>query len=258
MRYIDRVYNEYKFYASIEHFHGRAVEIGPGDLDGVGLMMLGDGCSHVDLINRFKTKSDHSLQGDVNRSILSKYPGIRPSDLHRHEGESASAEKFFLANKGYDFILSAAVLEHVYDPTGAIKAMAGALNPGGIMVHIIGSIDHGQFSDKFHDLSYLRLPKLLYAPLAAQGGPNRIYSSTYAAALKSAGLRYKRYVTLLSGFTELLPLGTMFEDIPREMLDHSRRNLAAIRPKLAKPFRSMPDEDLMVSGFTFVATKASF
>jgi hypothetical protein len=47
----------------------------------------------------------------------------------------------------------------------------------------------------------------------------------------------------------------MFDDIAPEMLNHSRQHVAAIRPKLAKPFRSMTDEDLMVSGFTIVARK---
>lgn len=255
LKYVDRIFNEYKFYAGVERFYGRAVEVGPGDLSGVGLMLLANGCSQVDLINRFKTKTDSVLQDQVNRTILSKHPTVSTDRLQHHCGKSSAAETFFRQNRGYDFILSAAVLEHVYDPVAAIQSMAEALNPGGTMVHIVGSIDHGQFSDKFHDLSYLRLPALLYAPLGAAGGPNRVYSSTYSAACEAAGLEHKRYVTLLSGFTDLLPLGMMFDDIAPEMLSHSRQHVAAIRPKLAKPFRSMTDEDLMVSGFTIVARK---
>ena len=38
------------------HFHGRAAEVGPGDLSGVGLKLLGEGCFHVDLVDRFRIK----------------------------------------------------------------------------------------------------------------------------------------------------------------------------------------------------------
>ena len=122
-KYVDRIFDEYKFYSGVDHFHGRAAEIGPGDLSGVGLRLLADGCDHVDLADRFKSKSDPAVQEAVNKEIVSKYPGANVAKLFRHYGESAAAETFFRANKGYDFIFSCAVLEHVYDPVGALQAM---------------------------------------------------------------------------------------------------------------------------------------
>lgn len=252
-KYVDRIFSEYKFYSGVEHFHGRAAEIGPGDLSGVGLRLLGDGCLHVDLVDRFKSKSDPAIQNQINSAILAQHPQANAAELARHYGESAAAETFFRANKGYDFIFSCAVLEHVYDPVGALQAMHGALNPGGTMVHIVDCRDHGQFSDKLHDLSFLRLPKLLYRPLGASGGPNRVRCSAYMNAVKAMGMSHKLYVTALAGIPELLPLGTMRDDIFPELLTRSRQHVAEIRKKLATPFRSMSDEDLMIAGFALVA-----
>ena len=251
-KYIDRIFNEYKFYSGVDHFYGRAAEVGPGDLSGVGLRLLADGCDHVDLADRFKSKSDHAIQDAVNATILSDYPKTDICNLTRHYGESAAAETFFRANKGYDFIFSCAVLEHVYDPIGSLRAMQEALNPGGMMVHIVDCRDHGQFSDKMHDLSFLRLPKLLYRPLGAAGGPNRIRCSAYIDAVKAMGLNHKLYVTALAGIPELLPLGTTWDDIAPDLLTRSKQHVAEIRNKLARPFRSMTDDDLMIAGFALV------
>ncbi|HEY2913095.1 MAG TPA: hypothetical protein VGK21_07030, partial [Candidatus Angelobacter sp.] len=135
---------------------------------------------------------------------------------------------------------------------GALQAMHGALNPGGTMVHIVDCRDHGQFSDKLHDLSFLRLPRLLYRPLGASGGPNRIRCSTYVNAVKAMGMDHKLYVTALAGIPELLPLGTTWDDISPELLTRSRQHVAEIRNKLATPFRSMSDDDLMIAGFALV------
>lgn len=250
--YIERIFSEYKFYSGADHFHGRAAEVGPGDLSGVGLRLLADGCDHVDLADRFKSKSDPAVQEEVNKAILAKYPQANVANLARHYGDSAAAETFFRNNKGYDFIFSCAVLEHVYDPVSALHSMRQALNPGGIMVHIVDCRDHGQFSDRLHDLSFLCLPKLLYRPLGASGGPNRIRCSAYVNAIKGMGMGHKLYVTALAGVPELLPLGTTWDDISPELLTRSQQHVAEIRTKLAMPFRSMSDGDLMIAGFALV------
>jgi SAM-dependent methyltransferase len=252
-KYVDRIFDEYRFYSGVDHFHGRAAEIGPGDLSGVGLRLLAGGCDHVDLADRFKSKSDPAVQEAVNKEIVARYPGADVAKLSRHYGESAAAETFFRGNKGYDFIFSCAVLEHVYDPIGALQAMQQALNPGGTMVHMVDCRDHGQFSDKLHDLSFLRLPKLLYRPLGAAGGPNRVRCSAYVNAVKAMDMSYKLYVTALAGVPELLPLGTTWDDISPELLTRSRQHVSEIRNKLASPFRSMSDSDLMIAGFALVA-----
>ena len=252
-KYVDRIFEEYKFYSGVDRFHGRAAEIGPGDLSGVGLRLIADGCDHVDLADRFKSKSDPAVQKAVNKEIVSKHPGANLAKLSRHYGESAAAETFFRDNKGYDFIFSCAVLEHVYDPVGALQAMRQSLNPGGVMVHMVDCRDHGQFSDQLHDLSFLRLSKLLYRPLGTAGGPNRIRCSAYVNSVKAMGMNYKVYVTALVGVPELLPLGTTWDDISPELLTRSKEHVSEIRNKLASPFRSMSDSDLMIAGFAIVA-----
>jgi SAM-dependent methyltransferase len=193
------------------------------------------------------------VQDAVNKAILSQYPKINAGELSRHYGESAAAETFFLANKGYDFIFSCAVLEHVYDPIASLHAMYRALNPGGTMVHIVDCRDHGQFSDKLHDLSFLRLPKLLYRPLGASGGPNRVRCSAYVDAVEALGMSHKLYITALAGIPELLPLGTTWDVISPELLTRSRQHVAGIRNQLATSFKGMSDEDLMIASFALVA-----
>lgn len=252
-KYVERIFNEYKFYSGKDHFYGRAAEVGPGDLSGVGLRLLADGCDHVDLADRFKSKSDPAIQDTVNRAILSNYPNANIAKLSRHYGESAAAEMFFRVNKGYDFIFSCAVMEHVYDPVGALQAMHQALNPGGIMVHMVDCRDHGQFSDKLHDLSFLRVPRLLYRPLGASGGPNRVRCSAYVDAVEAMGMSYKLYITWLAGIPDILPLGTTWDNVSLELLTRSRQHVAEIRNKLVRPFKSMSDEDLMIASFALVA-----
>src|SRR5713101_2540018 len=96
-----------------------------------------------------------------------------------------AAERFFPAHAGYDFILSAAVLEHLYDPLEVLRSMCSALNPGGMMIHRVDLRDHGAFSPSLHDLSFLRLPDWSYWPLRIRGGPNRFRVTDYRQCLVS-------------------------------------------------------------------------
>jgi hypothetical protein len=45
------------------------------------------------------------------------------------------------------------------------------------------------------------------------------------------------------------------QDLPRETVRASQEFVAAIRSRLAMPFRQMNDEDLMVTGFTMSVRK---
>ena len=135
----------YKLWAGIEHFHGRVAEVGPGGASALAELLLADGCLQVDQVDRFT----HATS--------------RPSspDIYRYR---AAGETFFNTHGGYDYILSCAVMEHLTDPLQALRSMAGALKPGGVMIHAVDCRDHGQFSKHLHDLSFLRIPPFLYFP----------------------------------------------------------------------------------------------
>src|ERR1041385_475164 len=63
------VFALFKFVTKIERFQGKVADVGPGESCALGLLFLADGCSHVDLPDRFSFP-DSPLQQDVNRSIV--------------------------------------------------------------------------------------------------------------------------------------------------------------------------------------------
>ena len=267
IEYITSVFNMYKKAAAVELFYGKVAEIGPGDSCGIGLMFLADGCSQVDLVDRFFSLRDKHHQQSVNRALVERLPQLSSllrnndyaessfSHLSRYYGESAAAETFFKANNDYDFIVSCAVLEHVYDPLGALASAASALKPGGMMLHQIDCRDHGQFSQNCHELKFLELPDRLYSPLQWRGGPNRVRLSAYLAVLRKMGLNFTVYVNSMAGIAEEIPHGTRLADVPEPVLRVSRQYVADVRRRLAEPFRSMSDEDLLITRFLVVAKK---
>ena len=265
--HIRSVFNMYKAAAQVDRFYGRVAEVGPGDSCGIGLMFLADGCEQVDLVDRFFSLRNEEQQETINRAIVEQLPVLASlrlngsyseasfAKLTRHYGEKAAAETFFQPDNAYDFIVSCAVLEHVYDPLRAVAAMASALKPGGIMLHQIDCRDHGQFSENFHELKFLELPSSLYSPLKWGGGPNRVRLGAYLQAMQNQGLEIVVYVNSLAGFTEEMPVCTTFEKLPQEFLSQSQSYVSGIRPHLAMPFRDMPDEELMITRFLVVAKK---
>jgi SAM-dependent methyltransferase len=175
--------------------------------------------------------------------------------MSRHYGQNAAAETFFENNQGYDFIVSCAVLEHVYDPLRAIKAASAALNPGGMLLHQIDCRDHGQFSTSFHELKFLEIPVAMYSPLKWGGGPNRVRLSAYIGTLNSLPLDYRILVTSLAGVADALEPALPLEQISKPTLDASREFVNGVRGRFAAPFRDMPIEDLMVTSFMIVAKR---
>lgn len=268
IEYIISVFDKYKSAANIAYFEGKVAEIGPGDSCGIGLMFLAEGCSQVDLVDRFFSARSNEHQADINREIVKRFPQLATlllnddfsessfRTLTRHYGEEAAAEIFFETNHDYDFIVSCAVLEHVYDPLRAIKSCASALRPGGVMLHQIDCRDHGQFSTRFHELKFLELPPVMYSPLKWSGGPNRIRLGAYVDTLRKLQLDYTIYATSLAGIPEFLPQETEISRIPASLFDLSRRYVSQVRTRLARPFRDMSDEDLMVTSFMLKARKS--
>jgi SAM-dependent methyltransferase len=235
LQYAEKIFGYYRLCSGVKHFYGHAAEVGPGDNGHVGLMLLSDGCSHVDLVDRFFC--GQSGQPRITRHVQ-------------------AAEKFFPDHAGYDFILSAAVLEHLYDPLEVLRSMCSALNPGGMMIHRVDLRDHGAFSPGLHDLSFLRLPDWLYWPLKIRGGPNRYRVTDYRQCLVSLPVTFGIYVNRLAGVQEdLFATRLTFSELPPNMSESSAKYVAGFRRRLARPFRELPDEDLMITAIAIVAKK---
>jgi len=230
-------------------------------------MFLADGCQRVDLVDRFFSARDEQHQQAINRALVERLPQLTSlrrngsflessfPALMRHYGESAAAETFFKDNKGYDYIVSCAVLEHVYDPLSALAAAASALNAGGVMLHQIDCRDHGQFSENFHELKFLELREALYSPLKWRGGPNRVRLSAYVNVLRQERMDFTIYINSMAGIAEELPPCTTLENVAHPVLEASRQYVSKVRAGLAMPFRNMPDEDLMITRFLLVTGK---
>ncbi|MDK9704690.1 MAG: class I SAM-dependent methyltransferase [Sulfuritalea sp.] len=268
VRYVERVFEDYKRYSGVQQFYGRVAEVGPGDNCGVALLFLKDGCSKVDLVDRFFSKRNVRSQATIYKALLLKYPALgrflghaEPVDeavfrsLERHYGARAAAENFFLTNTGYDFIVSRAVFEHMYNPSSALSCMARALAPGGYLLHKIDLRDHGMFSLAHHELKFLEVPAWLYPWMTkGTGRPNRVMFHEYRDAMNRLGLSGQLLVTRLAGVGDISP-HVPYEAIPAHLRAKSTAYVRAVRHRFATAFRTVSDDDISVTGVFLVARK---
>lgn len=267
--YIEEVFADYKRCAGVPRFYGRVAEVGPGDNCGVALLFVNEGCDSMDLVDRFYAKRDPSHQACIYREMMHRYPGIASllegceladessfPRLRRHYGAQASAERFFSSHRGYDFVVSRAVLEHLYDPLIAIEEMARALKAGGMMLHEVDLRDHGMFSSRFHELKFLEVSQRLYRRMTQAGGyPNRLLMGDYKACLERTGLNYELLVTSLVDVGRIEPYAP-YETVPRELRQQAVHYVRSVRAGLAAPFDALSDEELSVSGVFISATNS--
>jgi SAM-dependent methyltransferase len=276
VHYIERVFADYKQYGKIDRFHGVAAEVGPGDSAGVALLMRLDGCEHVDLVDRFLTRRNAEQQSKIYQSLANCYDinsfqttetwGDQTfSEIDWQVGEAA--EVYFqkrAQNSGavYDFIVSRAVLEHLYDPLAALTNMVACLKPGGKILHEIDFRDHGMFSDNHPELTFLEIPSPLYRLMVRNAGrPNRVLIHCYRERLdqmKHYGLidNYSLLVNSLAGVGEISP-HQLFADIDPEKQRQSLAFVEAHRHKFAKEFERVSNEDLAVSGCFLIVNKTN-
>jgi len=261
LAYIERVHADYLAYADVERFTGTIAEIGPGDNFGVALLFLANGAGVVHTLDRYRPRRDANAQAAIYGALAQRH-GLDPlfdgppgEDTIRgvvaHAGEPA--ETFFRDHAfAYDAIVSRAVLEHLYDPLGALGDMAGALNPGGQLVHRIDLRDHGMFAGH-HPLTFLTLGNRPYGRMTRGAGrPNRVLAHSYREWLANSGLEGEIRVTRLAGVAgEIDP--TAWDAIAPASREAALATVRQIRPRLAPSFRAMADEDLAISGILLSA-----
>ena len=267
--YIEEVFTDYKKYAGIMRFEGRVAEVGPGDNAGVGLLFLQDGCAFVDMVDRFYSRRNAQAQTIIYRALWNKNPGLEPflggqdledettfNSVKRWYGAEAAAEEFFVSNAGYDFIVSRAVFEHLYDPLLAINRMVNALNPGGMLLHKIDLRDHGMFSTAFHELKFLESPDWLHQKMTrASGRPNRVLVHDYRKCLEVKPITFDLLVTRLAGVGDIVP-HLQYGDIPQELRQKSISYVQSVRHRFASSLRCVSDADLSVAGVFIIVRKS--
>lgn len=270
VNYVLEVFDDYKTYSGIGKFSGKIAEIGPGDNCGVGLLLLNDGASHVDLVDRFYSKRNAVSQASIYKSLLSNLPFLQRHLAHadltdestfknikRCYGPKAAAEEFFESNKGYSFIVSRAVFEHLYNPVLAMQKMADAIIPGGYLIHKVDLRDHGMFSNNFHELKFLEPSDVIYRNMTvASGRPNRVLVNEYRACLEKTGLEFEILVTRLAGVGDIIP-HQRYENISSDKRKKAETYVRTFRTKFARKFNAVSDEDLAVAGIFIVARKKS-
>lgn len=269
LAYIHEVFGDYKKYSDVDQFSGRVSEVGPGDNCGVGLLFLADGCDSIDLVDRFYSRRDSIKQGLIYKTLIAQNSklalklgrfDVEDEDsflgLKRYYGECAAAERFFQTTNYYRFIVSRAVLEHVYEPLLAIERMINALESGGMLLHKVDLRDHGMFSTHLHELSFLEVPDLLYRWMTIDSGrPNRVLIDSYREILTRLVPNHKILITNLAGIGDIEP-HLPYAEIDIQVREESLRYVRSVRDRFSARLRLIPVEDLSVSGIFIVARKS--
>ncbi|MBD1945814.1 methyltransferase domain-containing protein [Coleofasciculus sp. FACHB-712] len=273
VRYIEEVFTDYKKYGLLEKFYGIAAEIGPGDNAGVALLMRRDGCDRVDLIDRYFSYRDTEQQSKIYELIAQKYElyQFRKKDFWDERSLAGiywkigqPAEVYFQKcdqeqGQIYDFIVSRAVLEHLYNPLEALQHMVDCLKTGGRMFHKIDLRDHGMFTPTHHELTFLQIPLSIYRLMVQNSGrPNRIlvhrYREVLEAMKKSGLIDYSLLVTRLVSVGNINP-HQRFEEIEPNKRRQAMDFVEFHSHKFAKEFGNVKSQDLCISGIFLIVSK---
>jgi SAM-dependent methyltransferase len=269
--YIQEVFADYKHYGNIEQFYGVGAEVGPGDNAGVALLMRRDGCTRVDLIDRYYSKRNIEQQAKIYAELDKKYSLDTFKAGQQWDEKMLSgidwkigqpAEDYFqklALDQGqiYDFIVSRSVLEHLYNPIAALRYMVDSLKPGGQMIHKVDLRDHGMYSLQHHELTFLEVSTFLYPFLVKNSGrPNRILAHHYYHLLekmKKDNL-IKDYLVLV---TQLVNVGDIIPHVTLDKIDENKRKQAInfvekYRQRFANEFKNIESQYLSISGFFLI------
>jgi SAM-dependent methyltransferase len=268
VKYIEDVVADYRYYGGITEFCGRVAELGPGDNCGVALLLVADGCKHVDLVDRYHSHRDVQQQAAIYGRLAHRHERLRTllagvnledemsfPGICRFHGARAAAEEFFLDHRGYDCIVSRAVGEHLYDPVSALRRMAAALNPGGLLLHKIDLRDHEMLSLAHHELKWLEVPDWFFPHMTrASGRPNRVLAHEYRRVAEECGLGYRLLITHLAGHGDIVP-HLEYDAIDIEIRTRAEQYVEHHRRRFAQSLRGLEARDLATTGIFLVARK---
>lgn len=235
--------------AEQDYFNGkRILEYGPGDLPGVAMALIAKGASQVVCVDRFPMVKLSPKNLQIVRILVERMEFEEREKLAGSFVQSGKPESGFNSEKidylvrpsglsglksEIDVIVSRAVLEHVNDLNSTFGDMYAALKPGGIAIHLVDLKSHGLHLE--NPLDFLNWPAWLWSLMySAKGVPNRLRVDAYREAAGRAGLK----------ILKMSP--TMIAD---------QKDIEAVRPQLARQFRTLSNDDLSWMGFWLVCQK---
>ncbi len=218
------------------------MEYGPGDLPGVAALMIARGAEKVYCVDRFPLVKLSEKNGRVLGHLIDGSQGAERDRLvgclkdknNPQAGFDPRRIEYLVRPGGIsglinvvDLVFSRAVLEHVNDLDATFRDMATAMRTGATAVHLVDLRSHGLH--KSNPLDFLEWSSKLWNLMYSQKGvPNR--------------WRVDRYRSLVA---ELPVKLLVLEATKLASMEH----VAAVRPRLADPFRGVRDEDLCWLGF---------
>jgi|KBSSwiStaDraftv2_1062776.scaffolds.fasta_scaffold175015_2 SAM-dependent methyltransferase len=275
--YIQSQFQDYLNYGELTYSEldqKSVLELGFGDNIGVGLLFIAAGTKLMMGIDKFYSKRNVAQErniylalretlGDVEKSRFDSavdlsngiiFNSSRINLLNGLTLEQATS-KLLSQNIQFDLIISRAVLEEIYDPSGVLRASDRLLKPGGMMLHKIDLSDYGIFRDAgMHPLTFLTIPRFLYRKMSSDSGiPNRKLMGYYQETMKSLGYAARFFVCSTIGMETALQWNEIGVN------DSQRVAIAAaligqIRPRLCSEFKELSDEELMTDSI-FIAAK---
>jgi len=276
LRQIDQTFERYLKYSGLtrETLKDKTVlEIGPGDNIGVALRFLAAGAKRVVCIDKFVHYQDGPVHLRLYRTLRSNLP---PEDQARFDqvvslgdtvkvdsgrfewiyGKGVEDTDSLFAPGSFDVIVSAAVLEEIYDTDLAFHKMDRLLAPGGHTIHKIDLRDYEMFHKHgFHRLEFLTIPDSVYRYMTQSSGqPNRRLVDYYRGKMAELGYNYSIHTAMAAGGKEMeqyklkLVKGV---DYSEESLESYR----AMRPRLLPRYQSLSDEDLITEAILLSGRK---
>ncbi len=222
----------------------QVLEYGPGDIPAVALLMYAHGAKRVICVDRFPLVS----LSDTNRKVLRKITN-RLNGKARERAESCLSSAGLLIEGKVDYVIkpnglagfeteidlivSRAVLEHVNDLSATFDDMYKVLAESGLAIHKVDLRSHALH--RRNQLDFLTWPEALWRLMYShKGAPNRLRVDFYRRLVNERGFK-----------TELI-----------EVTDRANIEcIREVRPRLAKEFRNLSDDDLGWLGFWLVIRK---
>lgn len=277
LAYLDGTVSDYLLHSghSREAFAGkRILEIGPGENLGVALDFLLGGAARVVCVDRFHSLRPAADQEALYRRMRARLdaesgarfdglvrlgpggPEFDPQRLRYISDTPLELLDGVIGGERFDYILSRAVLEHLYDLDAAMDVMHRLLIPGGTLIHEVDFRDHGMFTRLgLNPLTLLTVPDGIWRRMTSDlGAPNRCLVDYFERRLDGLGYARNILVKFVVGAGERefnKPTLVRGQDFGEANL----RILEAIRPRLLPRYRSLSDEKLLASAIFFTARK---
>jgi len=169
----------------------------PYDLKNKTILEIGPGrsltsCYYLSQISQCKKVYAHDAYGqvwqDIDRIIVERY-FQNVSNVHYLVGKNALSE---ITDK-VDYIVSNAVLEHIWNLDELIEQLSEVSHKNTIMFHIIDFRNHNKFS-KYGDLYFLKYSDTLWKWMASNvGHPNRLRMNNYENIFIKHGFTFEPF-----------------------------------------------------------------